>query len=77
MSGKQMYECQMCWGLFEFGWSDEEARQEQRDNFPGLAAAVVCDDCYREMMGIPLDRMTATEVLRRNRIASKDSPDRP
>ena len=36
-------------------WSDEEAAAERNRDFPDLHpdhAMVVCDDCYREMMGL-------------------------
>jgi len=51
------YICANCKGEFEFGWSDEEARQEAKENFPDLdvddsvTAVVVCHDCYLLIMG--------------------------
>jgi Fe2+ or Zn2+ uptake regulation protein len=51
--------CEECQGVFEKGWSEEEAREEAAENFPGLdidncmEAALVCDDCYRRIMGLP------------------------
>lgn len=55
--GPNQYRCAQCRGVFEKGWSDEEAAAEADDNFPGLMTAdpgeraVVCDDCYKAMMG--------------------------
>ncbi len=49
------YQCASCDGVFDKGWSDEEAAAERDENFPGLEPedqAVVCDDCYRKMMGL-------------------------
>jgi hypothetical protein len=51
-----MYFCEQCRMTFPKGWSDEEQAAEAAENFPGLPpehAAVVCDDCYREIMGLP------------------------
>ncbi len=50
------YQCDACGGVFDKAWSDEEAGAERDKNFPGLEPedqAVVCDDCYRKMMGLP------------------------
>jgi hypothetical protein len=48
------YQCAHCGGVFEKGWSDEEATAEAADNFgeapKGDDAAVVCDDCYQGFM---------------------------
>ena len=52
------FQCANCKGVFEKGWSDEEAYAETESNFgipvtednkSGLA--VICDDCYKEFMG--------------------------
>lgn len=43
------YQCYICHGIFEFGWSEDEATQELRENFPGFDKSdccQVCDDCY-------------------------------
>lgn len=48
------YECSNCHGVFEKGWSDEEATAELGENFPGFqptACEIVCDDCYQKIMG--------------------------
>ena len=47
------YKCAICGGIFEKGWTDEEAIKEMKDNF-GKEMTVddcglVCDDCYNEM----------------------------
>jgi hypothetical protein len=44
------YQCAMCRGVFEYGWSDERATTELANNFPGFEkddCAVICDDCYQ------------------------------
>ena len=47
------YTCAHCRKRFRSSWSDEEARQEAAENFPGLnvdtEAAVICDDCFEAM----------------------------
>ena len=53
----EQYRCEMCNGVFEFDWSDDEARAEAKKNgfyIPGCA--VVCDDCYNEVMKIRHER---------------------
>ena len=50
------YQCAACDGVFGKCRSDEEAAAERDENFPDLEPedeAVVCDDCYRKMMGLP------------------------
>lgn len=45
---RDKYECEMCGEEFEFGWSDEEAKQEAIDNgFDINDCGIVCDDCYK------------------------------
>lgn len=53
------YQCAKCKGIFEKGWSDEEAIKEAEEKFPiesGFEAAhemdIVCDDCYKELIAI-------------------------
>ncbi len=49
------YRCDACGGVFNFGWTEEEARAEAADN--GVTEdnpAMVCDDCYNIMMGNPI-----------------------
>jgi rubredoxin len=47
------YTCEQCGGVFDAGWTEEEARAEQRQNFgdmPDGVMAQVCDDCYKQIM---------------------------
>lgn len=51
---KDTYQCAMCKTVFETGWTDEEATAELGDQFPGHDKSncdVVCDDCYKLVMG--------------------------
>lgn len=46
------YICSVCGGEFEADWSEEEAEQELKENFPGLSkndCDLVCDDCYKKL----------------------------
>jgi len=46
------YRCEACNGVFEKGWSDDQARSELGEAFPGVGTedcGMVCDDCYRDM----------------------------
>lgn len=52
-STADQYQCWSCGGTFNKGWSDKEAIEELHNRMPGLnldECAVVCDDCYNEMM---------------------------
>lgn len=47
------YQCWSCGGIFNKGWSDKEAIEELDNRMPGAnleECAVVCDDCYNEMI---------------------------
>lgn len=47
------YQCWKCKGVFEKGWSDEEAEAERAANWPRFSqddCDVVCDDCYKAFM---------------------------
>jgi len=47
------YICDYCKGVFEFGWSEEEAEEELKKNFGDIQkdeCVLVCDDCYKELM---------------------------
>ncbi len=49
------YQCAQCGGIFEKGWSDEEANKEAKEKFPNLKqldSEIVCDDCYKELISI-------------------------
>lgn len=46
------YRCAQCKGVFEKGWSEEEAVAELNETFPGATVqecSVICEDCYQEM----------------------------
>lgn len=47
------FKCSNCLEEFDAGWSDEEASVEFAQQFPHddiSNAALVCDDCYNEIM---------------------------
>jgi rubredoxin len=49
----EQYECEVCHGVFEKGWSDEEAFAETAamwEPIPGDDVGVVCDGCFREVV---------------------------
>ncbi len=49
------FECVVCGGVFEKGWTEEEALSELSETFPGIPqdeCSVVCDDCYKRMVGV-------------------------
>ena len=55
--GYDGYQCAVCGGVFEKGWSDDEAAAELGEVFPGIGqqdCVLVCDDCYR-LMGLAQD----------------------
>ena len=63
-AGNDTYECARCHGVFEKVWSDEEAAAEMEATWqpqPG-PLAVICDDCYQQMMAWA--RRDAPEILR-------------
>lgn len=46
--GPGQYRCEMCNGVFDFGWTNDEARDEAV--IKGVdpdKGGIVCDDCYR------------------------------
>lgn len=50
---KETYKCKCCGGVFEKGWSEEEAREEAVRNFPDVQKepqVIICDDCYKAFM---------------------------
>ena len=52
------YTCENCLGKFNTGWSDEEASMEFNQKFTNSdirTAALVCDDCYKELVPAPTD----------------------
>ena len=51
--GPNEFQCALCKGIFEKGWSDEEAAKECQEKIPEFAGEpvdVVCEDCYQKMM---------------------------
>jgi hypothetical protein len=45
------YKCAHCGGIFEKGWTDEEAMAEQKEDLPGVPLSeceLVCDDCCKQ-----------------------------
>lgn len=47
------FKCDHCGGVFEKGWSEEEAREEAKqwsDKEMAGGESEVCDDCYKEFM---------------------------
>lgn len=46
------YKCAMCKGVFNKGWTDEEAKEESKGYFGEWAdqdLEVVCDDCFNKI----------------------------
>lgn len=46
--GPGEYRCALCGQVFKTGWSDEEARAELAERFPGTGTeecVVICDGC--------------------------------
>jgi len=64
------YTCAACDGVFSFDWTEEEALAEKEKNWGDMPIedmAIVCDDCYREMMGLaPVDEInTSSECVKK------------
>ena len=55
MNKEKEFKCANCNGIFDKGWSDEEADKEAEDYFGKPkedwrdGAAIVCDDCFNDM----------------------------
>lgn len=50
--GLNQYRCASCGGVFDKGWTDEEAIAELGDNFPKASVehcSIVCDPCFNGM----------------------------
>jgi hypothetical protein len=60
------YECSVCHGVFEKGWSDEEARADEKERYGANDpdAAIVCDDCYKKMFKAPKNTIKIPDELR-------------
>ena len=58
------YQCAMCGGIFETEWTDEEAIEELHEAFGEVMVddcEIVCDDCYKKIMGDDvMDETTVT-----------------
>lgn len=49
------YRCSSCGDICVYGWTEEEAIEEANLAFPGVEikdCAIVCDDCYSQIMGV-------------------------
>jgi hypothetical protein len=47
------YKCAACGGIFEKGWADSEAVDEQKMIFPDVPLCdceLVCDDCFKKII---------------------------
>lgn len=48
------YQCAKCGEVYEKGWSDEEAQREAEELWTPEAlqagTAVICDDCFKEII---------------------------
>jgi DNA-directed RNA polymerase subunit RPC12/RpoP len=49
------YKCACCGGIFQHGWTEEEAKEEYKKNFGKEVTTmqdkeIVCDDCYKKLM---------------------------
>lgn len=50
--GSNEYQCADCGRVFEKGWSDEKAKEELSNTFPGYDeedCGLVCDDCWKKL----------------------------
>jgi len=45
-----IFTCEECNQTYEKGWTDEEAKEEAESTFGISTGAVVCDDCYNQIM---------------------------
>ena len=46
------YQCAMCKGIFEKGWTEEEATDELKENFGDISKEdcdVICDTCFQSI----------------------------
>lgn len=52
MTNQRDYICDSCGKTFTPAWSEEEAHEELKQNFPGFSreqCAIVCETCYIKM----------------------------
>jgi hypothetical protein len=50
---KNEYQCEICKGIFEKGWSDEEAKAEFYENNPTIPieeSGLICEPCFQLIM---------------------------
>lgn len=65
------YRCYLCLGVFDKGWTDEEAKAEAAVNFPGHVPQeedLVCEHCFRK-----LGLYNATRFDKKDRRQAPDS----
>lgn len=68
------YKCAMCGGVFEKGWTDEEASKEYMENFgPAISTMddydIVCDDCYNKVHpALHPEKVAATKLILLDRL---------
>ena len=51
--GPNQFKCEECDGIFDKGWTDEEAIKELEERFPGFKTdecGLVCDDCFNQFL---------------------------
>lgn len=54
MTNPEKYVCDACLGEFDKKWSDEEAIAEKNALWPSTPLedySIICDDCFKEMIG--------------------------
>jgi len=51
------YKCDACGEIYEYGWTEEEAKKESVKNWGENmdieneeTTAIICDDCYKKLM---------------------------
>ncbi len=46
------FKCALCGGIFEKGWTDDDATREEIEQFSRASddPAELCDDCYKKFM---------------------------
>ncbi len=65
MNKPNEYQCAKCFGIFQFGWSEEECKKEKEElwgNIPMAECARICDDCFKEIdpRKHPINRFIST-----------------
>ncbi len=53
---EKLYKCEICGGIYERGWTEEEATEEAKKHGWDVGEdpdsyVIVCDDCYKKVMG--------------------------